>query len=149
MKGLAEEEMKGVPGRGHEAQIPHTQDHTGDSPPDGLGLVLEARAVLLTGAPAWSETAQRGARRDLALTTHPRSHICSDTGCCPAQVLRAPETGNHSSVVSPRDSVAQPSLTTSALLSCPAGAWGLGEVLLLPHHRTGDQGSHVPPAVSH
>lgn len=90
-----------------QARIPHTQDHTGDSPPDGLGLVLEARAVLLTGAPAWPETAQRGARRDLALTTHPRSHICSDTGCCPAQVLRAPETGNHSSVVSPRDGVAQ------------------------------------------
>lgn len=103
--------------------------------------------MLLTGALAWPGTAQRGARRDLALTTHPRSHICSDTGCCQpkfSEPLRLKTT-----VVWSAQGTVWPGLTTSALLSCPAGARGLGEGLLLPHHRTGDQGSHVPPAVSH
>lgn len=98
--------------------------------------------MLLTGAPAWPETAQRGARRDLALTTHPRSHIGSDTGCCQpkfSELLRLKTT-----VVWSAQGTVWPSLTTSALLSCPAGAWGLGEALLLPLHRTGDQGSQCP-----
>lgn len=37
---------------------------TRETPLDGLGLVLEARGVLLTGVPAWAGAAQRGARRD-------------------------------------------------------------------------------------
>lgn len=37
-----------------------------------------------------------------------------------------------------------PSLTTSALLRCTDGAWGLGEVLLLPHHRAGTKAPTCP-----
>lgn len=107
--------------------------------------------MLLTGVLAWPGAAQRGAKRDLALTTHPLSHICSDIGC--SQPKYSQFLGLKTTVVWSAPGTKWPSLTTSALHSCPAGACVLGEVLLLPHPRDWglrlDEGSHMPLAGTH
>nr|KAF6492430.1 hypothetical protein HJG59_009633 [Molossus molossus] len=70
--------MKGLPGRGPEAQLPHAQYHTGDCPLDGHGLVLEARDVLLTGVSAWPGTAHGGASRDPGPHHPPQGEMWSE-----------------------------------------------------------------------
>lgn len=81
-------------------------------------------------------------------TTHPRSHVCSDTGC--SRPKSSEFLGLKTTVMWSAPGTKWPSLTTSALLSCPAGAWVLGAVLFLSHPRDWglrlDQGSYVAPS---
>lgn len=106
--------------------------------------------MLLTGVSAWPGTAHRGASRDPGPRHPPRSHNCSDTGCCRPKYSEL--LGLKTIVMWSAPGTKWPSVTTSALFSCPAGAWVLGAVLFLCHPRDWglrlDQGSYVLPPAS-